>query len=141
MAQGKATAQLSALIKDRLAAMRAIHREAAERTIEVMQTPIGAGGSLRVDTGFLRASLQVALGAANFTIRSKPDGGGTYTYNPGEAVIAISTAELTDTISAAYTANYARPREYKDRWVALAAQRYPQVVGEVVGEVNRGVHA
>lgn len=116
--------------------------EGVERQVELMQTPVGAGGNLRVDTGFLRASLKAAVGHANFTVTFRPDGEAKYSFDLGEVSLVIAGAELEDAIEVVYTANYARPREYGargqqgDRWVALSSQRWPQTMAGVVKDIR-----
>lgn len=137
------SAQVDEQVAEAKALMLAVRRESVQRHIEIMQTPLGAGGNLRVDTGFLRASLRTAIGSANFAITYKPDDeNARYTFDPSDVSLVIAGAEIDDPIEAVYTANYARPREYGargqpgDRWVGLAAQRWVQTVESVVAEVK-----
>ena len=122
--------------------MSAVHKESAQRTVAVMQTPRGAGGNLRVDTGFLRASLVGVIGENLPAQTTAPEGMTRASYDAGPISLVIAGADLTDTISVVYTANYAIPREYGsrgqpgDRWVALAAQQWPQIVGQVATEAK-----
>lgn len=139
---GPFSATVDAWVKETKARMEAVHKESAQRTVEIMQTPRGAGGALRVDTGFLRASLVGVIGESLPPQTSKPADLTVATYDAGPISLVIAGADLTDTITVAYTANYALPREYGargqpgDRWVALAAQRWPQVVEQVVIEAK-----
>lgn len=113
----------------------------------------GGGGLLPVDTGFLRASLKVSIGEALPPIAETPDEG-TFTWDPGEVSLALDGSKLSDTILAVYTAAYARRIEYgfkgKDslgreysqsgsRFVALAAQRWPQVVEQECAKAKASV--
>ncbi|WP_271083507.1 hypothetical protein [Brevundimonas sp. NIBR11] len=125
--------------------MRAVHRGSAQAVVELMQTPRGTGGNLRVDTGFLRASLVATTGAALPAQTFKPDGVKAFAYDAGPINLVIANADIKDPITAVYTANYARPREYgarghaADRWVALAAQRWPQVVQQECAKAQASV--
>lgn len=136
------TAQVDKDVAAIKARMVAVRNESTERQIEDMQTPVGAGGNLRTDTGFLRASLRGAIGQANFSITHKPGDVANFTYDPGAIVLIIANAELTDAIEVVYTANYAEAREFGargqpgDRWVALAAQRWQQNVEGVVADLK-----
>lgn len=79
--------------KDR---MEAVFKEATQATIREAQTPVSQGGRMPVDTGFLRNSLVSGLnGSTSLT--------GAEVY-----VLTIAQAEITDTIEAGWTANYAK---------------------------------
>lgn len=140
--QGSFTAQVRAFAERARTRMDAVHRASAQRVIEVMQTPRAMGGNLRVDTGFLRASLVVTTSNVLPAVTFKTDGVGSFTYDGGQASLVIAGAGIRDPITAAYTANYARPREYGSRgqpgdgWVRLAAQQWPRIVREIVAEVR-----
>ncbi|SFS42277.1 hypothetical protein [Brevundimonas viscosa] len=142
MAQGSFSAQISAFVAKTKERREAVHKESAQRVVEVMQTPRGLGGNLRVNTGFLRASLIGTTSVALPATREKPDGPAAFSYDAGQISLVIAGAEITQPLTFVYTANYARPREYGargqpgDRWVALAAQRWPQIVSSVCDEVK-----
>ena len=114
----------------------AVHKGSAQAIVALMQTPRGAGGALRVDTGYLRASLVATTGSTLPPQTMKPHGVAAFTYDAGPINLIIAGADIKDPITAVYTASYARPREYGsrgqpgDRWVALAAQRWQGVVAE-----------
>lgn len=112
---------------------------------------MGGGGRLPVDTGYLRASLVVSIGEALPAITEAPKEGGSHTWDASAVQLKLEGAELSDTITAAYTAAYARRIEYgfkgKDklgrqfsqsgtRFVALAAQQWPQIVDRVCREAR-----
>lgn len=142
MAQGSFSAQISDWVKETRERRDAVYRGSAQRIVEIMQTPRGAGGNLRVDTGFLRASLVVTTSSALPAQTAKPDGPVTFSYDAAASSLVIAGADIKDPITAVYTANYARPREYGargqagDRWVALASQRWPQVVEQECAEAR-----
>lgn len=142
MAQGSFKAQVDGWVGETKGRMGAVHRESAQRIVSIMQTPRAAGGNLRVDTGFLRASLVATTSLALPMQRDKPDGPASFSYDGGQVNLVIAGADIKDPITAVYTADYARPREYGargqpgDRWVALAAQQWPRVVNEVVAEAK-----
>jgi len=139
---GPFSAKVDAWTRQTKERMSAVHKESAQRTVAVMQTPRGAGGNLRVDTGFLRASLVGVIGENLPAQTTAPEGMTRASYDAGPISLVIAGADLTDTISVVYTANYAIPREYGsrgqpgDRWVALAAQQWPQIVGQVATEAK-----
>lgn len=141
MAAGTFSAQVEAWVKKSHGRLLAVRNEAAQDVVEIMQTPVGAGGRMRVDTGFLRASL-VAVKGEGLPLKTSNPGGINYTYDAGQVALVIAGADLKDALTFAYTANYARPREYGargqpgDRFVALAAQQWQRVVDEAVARVK-----
>lgn len=94
----------------------AVFRGSAQEIIEVMQKPVAEGGNMPVDTGFLRASLQVNLNGWVPTNREnpKPDApkGSLDTFNSTVAELVIAGAKLGDTVYASYSAKYAGHIEY-----------------------------
>jgi len=142
MTQGRFAAEVSAWAAKTKERMDAVHRESAQRIVGVMQTPRAAGGNLRVDTGFLRASLVATTTGVLPPTTGKPDEAGAFSYNAGTINLVIAGADIKDPITVVYTANYARAREYGargqpgDRWVSLAAQQWQRVVSEVVTEAK-----
>lgn len=134
MAQGSFSAKISSWVKETRERRDAVYRGSAQRIVTIMQTPRAEGGNLRVDTGFLRASLVATVGGNLPPQTIKPDGVAAFTYDAAAINLVIAGAEINEPITAVYTANYARPREYGargqagDRWVALASQRWPAVV-------------
>lgn len=144
MANGNATAFISARVAAIKAAREAVFKESAQRLVAVMQTPGpsvanpdgGRGGALPIDTGFLRASLQAVIGGSAPAARERPAEDRTYTYDAGEVNLIIATADIEDTITVAYTANYAKFANYRYQFVGLAVQRWPGIVGEVEREVK-----
>jgi len=142
MAQGRFAADVSAWVKKTKERQTAVYRESAQRVVEVMQTPRAAGGNMRIDTGFLRASLVAVTGDKLPIKTEKPEGITSFAYNAGPINLVINGAEITEPITVAYTANYARPREYgargqaPDRFVELAAQQWQRIVAEVAREAQ-----
>lgn len=142
MPQGSFAARVGAFASKTKERMTAVRNAAVEETVAVMQTPRGKGGNLRLKTGFLRASLMAAVGRANFTVRKHPGGAGPFPYDEGQITLILAQAQITDAVEVVYTAEYARPREYGargqpgDRWVALAAQQWPQIVADKARELE-----
>lgn len=120
--------------------MEAVFKTAASDVIEAMQTPVGGGGNMPVDTGFLRASLVVSINTELPATNRKNPGGAGFSPRPVDMVIA--GAALGDTIVAGYTANYAgyvnygtgrmAPRQFVER----AAQQWPTIVGNVTARLR-----
>lgn len=140
-------AQVNAFVRETRQRMDAVFRESAQRVISEMQTPVAAGGNMPVDTGFLRASLQITKDAPLPLGRAKPAEAGSYAYNPSAAALVLSGAEIGETIFASYTANYAAHVHYGRagrpgrQWVTLAAQRWPTIVAQVSAELQGRVGA
>lgn len=136
MAQGSFTGQISQWVADVKERREAVHKGSAQAVIAIMQTTRNQGGHLRFATGFLRGSLVVTTSTALPPVTFKPDGIDSFSYDAAATSLVILNADIKDPITAVYTANYARPREYGangqpgDRWVGLAAQRWQQVVAE-----------
>lgn len=122
--------------------IEAVYKESAQRVIAAAQLPAGQGGNMPVDTGYLRASLVVSLGLDLPSQTDKPEGPASFTYAPSAADLAIANADIGTPITAAWTANYAKHVEYGARgragrrFVALAAQRWQQIVTEVALEAQ-----
>lgn len=189
MAQGSFTAGVNAWVAETKQRMSLVRREAAQRVVEIMQTPgpsvatvkkaisAGAGlgrikkngdrgvskkafgpipnpggtGNLPVVSGFLRASLMGVIGEGTFTATEPPKDGSGFSYDAGQINLVIAGSKLTDTITVAYTAAYARRMEYGFKgtdslgrkynqpgraFVRLAAQQWGRVVQEVSAEAQ-----
>ena len=127
---------MSAWVAQTKARREAVFKGSTQSVIELMQIPRGAGGALRVKTGFLRASLVAFTGTSFPTQTFRPSDDVAYGYDAGAISLTILGAAPGEPITAVYTANYARDREYgangqaPDRWVALAAQQWPAIVAE-----------
>lgn len=128
--------------------MEAVFRESTERVISEMQTPVGAGGNMPVDTGFLRASLMASTDTpATMQDASMPADGGSYPSPAsgitGQVSMVILGAKIGHTIYACYTAAYAAHQEYGSKgragrgFVRLAAQRWQAIVEAVVKEAKQ----
>ena len=144
MGQASFSAAVSAWVTETKERMDAVRKEAAKRTVAIMQTPVGEGGRMRVDTGFLRWSLQAQLGMGSFTPRDKPVGVEKFTYDPGDVNLVIINAAPSDAITVGFTARYAAAREYgargqaPDAFVRLAAQQWQRVCTEAATEAQKG---
>lgn len=121
--------------------MKAVRDESAQRLVEIIQTPIGAGGNMPVRDGFLRASLIATTGGLPAE-RAKPEGEAKYSYDAGQVNLTIVGANLRDDITFAFVANYAIYQELGSRgragrrFVGLAAQQWGRIVEEVTAEAK-----
>ncbi|SFH52466.1 hypothetical protein [Ensifer sp. OV372] len=122
-------------------AVEAVFKESVQEVVEEMQTPVGQGGRMRVDTGFLRASL-LASSTSMPAIKasSKPVEGSAYTPNFSQVEAVIAGSDIGDTLYFGYTASYAGHREYgsngqpADGFVRMAAQNWPIIVDRKAAE-------
>lgn len=139
------TAQLDAFVRKTKQKADYVFKESTMRVTEEMQKPVGAGGNMPIDTGFLRASLMASTAAMPSLLYDNPGGairGGALGAHDNEVTLAILGAELGDTIYLGYTANYAGyvnygaqgrpPRQFVDR----AAQQWESIVAGVCSEVK-----
>lgn len=102
------SAQIDAWVAKTEGAAEAIFQESAQRVLAEAQKPVSMGGNLPVDTGFLRASLQVAV---NNPPSLEPQGR-NQSATDGEMALQIAGASIGDVIHAAWGANYAGFVEY-----------------------------
>lgn len=141
MPQTDFSAQVNAWVAQTRQRLDAVFRESAQRVFELAQTPVGAGGSLPVDIGFLRASFRITTG-----MPTPVDPGATnkervtMSFSPGPIL-----AELGQTVYGTWTAAYAGAVNYgtsKRRgyhFVEMAAQRWPAIVAQVSSELQQRV--
>ena len=102
----------------------AIFKQSANDVLAEAQRPVGEGGNMPVDTGFLRRSLMTEVVGGG-----RADGADGYSF-------VIAGAELGDVIEATWTASYARfvhdgaqgraPR----KWITLAAMDWERIVND-----------
>lgn len=139
---GSFEAQVGAWVAATKQRVVAVRNESAQRIVEIAQRPIAAGGRMRVDTGFLRASALATTSSALPGPIFKPDGDVRHSYDSGQIALTIAGADLEDVITIVWTANYARPRNYGsrgqpgDHFRDLAAQQWTNIVSQVAAEAQ-----
>lgn len=142
------SAQIDAWVKETKERQVAVFRESAQRITEEILLPVAKGGHMRVETGFMRASLSASLdgGLPQFQERpeaavkaSRESGAPSIAFDISPVGLVISDADIGDTITFAFAANYARHVENRFAPVRLGAQRWPQVVAEVAQDAKRRV--
>lgn len=141
---GQFSAVVSSFVAQTEKRMTAVFKESTQRVVDSMQQTVKEGGSMPVDTGYLRGSLD-----ANLALPRKPTtrtGYGTdKDWDRNQTTLVIAAAKLGKTIYATYSANYAKAVElgYGGRrpraFVRLAAQRWPHIVRQVCAEVKTRV--
>lgn len=136
-------AQVADWVAQSKAAQEAIFHEASQRVIEDMQMTRAEGGNMPVDTGFLRASLQVSNGSMpQIRADAKPAGAGAYSYDAGAAALVIDNTPLGGKIFAGFVAayagfvNYGTGKTPARLFVELAAQKWVAIVKQVEQELS-----
>ena len=120
------------------AQFRAVAREAVQDTVAKAQTPTGDGGRMRIDTGFLRASIQAGIRdmPAGPTQPEKGAKKNTYYNQVAGEPIAVTLLRwdpnLGATLFVGWTAEYAQVREYKDGYLQGAIEVWDQTVKRAV---------
>ena len=98
------------------------------------------GGRMRVDTGFLRASLAASTGSMPTGESVNPDptaDGVVFQYEGTDISMALLNWQAGETMYVGWTANYARPREYRDGFLRGAVEEWDGIVKNTVHNVRR----
>ena len=105
--------------------MLRVAKQSIQDTVRDAQTTVAQGGSMPVDTGFLRNSLATE-------VRGAQVGEGADSY-----VLGLSALQLGDPFQVAWTAEYAVPRHYMvgvgqggGLWRDKAAQKWSTFVAQ-----------
>lgn len=109
-----------------------VARDSVQRLVNDAQRNTAKGGRMRVDTGFLRASIQAKTGS----MPSGPSSNETKRIYSGDtqadgipiAAALIRWQPAREPIFIGWTANYARWREYQDGFMRGATERWPEFV-------------
>lgn len=143
MAKLSFSAQVAAFAEKVPGAVEAVFKESVQEVVEEMQKPVGQGGRMRVDTGFLRASLMASTSSMPvIRANADPAAGGTYAPDFGQIEAIIAGADLNSTLYFGYTASYAGYREFgahgqpPDAFVRSAAQQWQPIVDRKVSELK-----
>ena len=107
-------------------AAEAVWKESAQEIIGLAQQTIPSGGNLPIDTGFLRASLQVSTTAMPRINPEVTGGEGSVPWSQGDIEIAVAGASYGETLYAGYTAAYALRMEYGFAGVDSLGRYYDQ---------------
>lgn len=120
-------AQVSDIVRRSKIKLDAVIKGSLQDLVNEAQTPVGKGGKMRVDTGFLRASGQMSLTGMP-TGPSRGDE--TETYAPSEENVTLTLAglEIGNTAYFGWTAAYAAARESKDGFLESALQNWQKIV-------------
>lgn len=123
------SAQIDSWVRQSRERVESVIKDATQQVIDDAQAPVGKGGRMRVDTGFLRASGQASLSGL-------PTGpsrqGESATEQDANLVIGRWNPMSGIALWFGWTANYARVRESKDAFLGLAVQRWQEFVNKSV---------
>ena len=131
-------ARLNGVYKERL---RVTMRESTQTTISLAQRVKPQGGRMRVDTGFLRASIQAAVGQMP-SGQSKNEEGIIYPVGSVVSGEPVSVSLLRwnpldgSSFFVGWTANYAQPREHKDGFLRGATEVWDRTVDKTAMRVR-----
>lgn len=118
----------------------AVLRQSVQDVIDKAQTTTSAGGHMRVDTGFLRASGQASLnGMPTGPTRGERSAPGSYTWNPQNVTVTIGQLEPGGAFFFGWTAAYAGIREVYDGFLGTAVQSWDQIVARNADEVRNRI--
>ena len=119
--------------------LRATARTAVQDLEGEITATRGEGGRLRVDTGFLRASLGWNVGSLPSGPTENPTGERLPDGPPlsGEPLaVALAKWDFSQPIFGGFTANYARPREAKDGFVRGGVEKWDTIVDSAAKRVR-----
>ncbi|WP_457586142.1 HK97 gp10 family phage protein [Ensifer canadensis] len=143
MAKLSFSATVAAFAEKIPGAVEAVFKESVHEVSEEMLKPTGAGGRMRVDTGFLRASALASTTAMPTINRNaNPVAGQSYAFDFGQIEAVILGADVNDTIYVGFTAAYSGYREFgangqaPDAFVRGAAQQWQGIVDRKVSELK-----
>lgn len=137
-------AQVDAWCRETEERIDAVFKLATQELFYGTLKPVGEGGRMRVDTGFLRGGFTASLDNPVLESRSRPDSEGTYSLDVGAISLTIASANIGQTVYGMFTANYARPREYGSRgkpgdgFVMTNAAQWQDYVDEAALVVRNG---
>jgi hypothetical protein len=124
------SAEVSDWVAKTEARQMAVFKQSAQAVAETLTN------TAPVDTGFLRAGLQLAINQSLPSASQHHPGGNSFSLPAGYAA-TISNAKIGDYITLGYVANYAVFLEYGTAkiaprgWVRAAAMQWPQIVSRV----------
>jgi len=136
-------AQVDDWCKASEARLEAVYKQSCQALVAEVSVPVGAGGNMPVDTGFLRSS-GIATEGAPTPIRKDavPEKGHAYIFSIGQAISVISALKVGEVFFYCFTAAYARIAEYGGEnragrgFVRLAAQNWQSIVARVAREAR-----
>lgn len=128
--------QIDSWIKKSTLATEAVVKSSIQELAIQANTPVGAGGRMRVDTGFLRNSIAASVGTLPSGQSIKPEGFSQQGWNPSSIVATINGVKLGQTVYIGWTAEYARYRENRDFFARTAVQNWGDIVSSNAMELR-----
>jgi hypothetical protein len=113
-----------------------VWQESVIRLMDEMQLPVGAGGNMPVQTGFLRSSLQVGLLPVAENSMSRPSKTGSYEWDSSFSHDVVRQSKVGETIYMGYAADYAAKAEFMHGFQRLAVQNWPAIIRETVNDLR-----
>jgi hypothetical protein len=110
----------------------AVVKEASQELAIAANNPVGNGGRMRVDTGFLRNSIVASLNQIPSGPDVKPDNYSKIGWEPTEVATTINRMKPDDTLYIGWSAEYAAYRENQDFFARTAAQNWSKYVDDAV---------
>ncbi len=136
---GKFGNQVDQFARKAEARFRRISQISVQDTISMAQRTTGDGGRMRVDTGFLRASIQARLNR----MPSGPTRGKKKTEYAIGTQVSVTLIKWDPNKSTplfiGWTAGYARHREAQDGFLRGAVELWDQTVFKAVKKVEAGL--
>lgn len=129
-AYGSFAAEVEDWVRETEDALLTVTQMSLQDVVINAQTPVGEGGRMRVDTGFLRASGRASLDGWPIgpDVRPSTAGPNSYQYNSDAVNTTIRNLQLGDTFFFGWTANYAKYRELYDGFLEAALQNWARIV-------------
>ena len=116
----------------------AVHRTAALEVANRANRPRAKGGRMRVDTGFLRASIAAAVGRMPTGEAKNPyKQANAVQVNEGALAAVLLTWQPRQELYIGWTASYAVPREARDGFLAGAVEQWDEIVEKAVKRVRK----
>ncbi len=129
-------AQVAAIVLKNKQLMRIVAQESVQRLINQAQLPKAKGGSMPVDTGFLRASGQGSYsGFPTGPVRGDPDMKVPYNENVTIALLAQFT--IGATFYFGWSAIYARKQNLYNGFLDKAVANWQKIVNGVVKDIAK----
>lgn len=121
-------------------AMNAVAQEAAQSLVEEVVKPQAKGGRMPVSTGFLRNSIAAEIGQApSGEGQARKDYSNSKFMQRRAIVLVLNKLKAGDKLVLGFTANYAKPMEYRYFFVRSAAQNWQQHVSKAVKKVDKAI--
>ena len=122
-------------VRDSKARLEAVFLESTQQVFSDAQKPVGAGGNMPIDTGTLRASLQVGVRGSEASVIFGSAKEAKLGADP-DISVAIASATVGDVIFGGWTAKYAAYQHFVigHLWIDKAVQNWQSIV---TANVNR----